>query len=411
MLGRRTVGGQSGGEGPESAWEWVEKGRSVGLVRWETDHPQAAAVREAFRVRWEDLGRSRILPIWSFLTIWWENTCEMGILHRRVVRAVETWRFWQVTAQWEKEQALRRESSDSDSGGDDSGDSCREDSDDGYVWVAHRRSRFRVAWETDHPQVAAIRALNGGSSALFSCDEDSLGFMWRWWMLQWGMGRVYDVVERWQNRATRRSRQLHARYQKKTHEERRPARRARWILGNMSVKWGIGIWARRVKKFKYRQGKTQEKKQEEKSLRNESSMRQPMENWSNRGQQHRVDKCDGGCQKGDEQERRKSESHEREILQWASFGTGFAPRGGATTRRLFGEDNHSTANEEEEYDDSRYWLLWCIILHRGDEKPKRAETIQQGASWEPELEVVRRHGVLAAKGGWVEYIIPQDFPT
>lgn len=79
-------------------------------------------------------------------------------------------------------------------------------------------------------------------------------------MLQCDIGRVYDVVQLWQIRATRRSRQLHARYQKKTHAERRPARRARWILGNMSVKWGIGIWARRVKKFKYRQGKTQEKK-------------------------------------------------------------------------------------------------------------------------------------------------------
>ena len=61
VLGGRTVGGQSGGEGPDSAWEWVEKWRSVGLVRWETDHPQAAAVREAFRVRWEDSGRSRLV--------------------------------------------------------------------------------------------------------------------------------------------------------------------------------------------------------------------------------------------------------------------------------------------------------------------------------------------------------------
>ena len=341
-------------------------------------------------------------------TRWWHIRWRLGIWARRV----EEFKYRQATNQEEnqEEQALRGESSDSDSGGDDSGDSCREDSDGGYVWVAHRRSRFRVAWETDHPQVAAIRALNGGSSALLSCGEDPLGLMWRWWMRQCDIGRVYDVVELWQIRAMRRRLQLHARYQKKTHEERRPARRARWILVNMSVKWGIGIWARRVKKFKYRQGKTQEKKQEEKSLRNESSMRQPMENWSNRGQQHRVDKCDSGCLKGDEQERRKSESREREILQWASFGTGFAPRGGATTRRLFGEENQSKANEEEEYD-ARYWLLWCSMLHRGDEKPKRAERIQQGASWEPELEVVRRHGVLAAKGGWVEYIIPQDFPT
>lgn len=206
VLGGRTVRSDQVSGGPDSAWEWVEKSRTITYVEWDTDHPQAVAVRAWTLRRWEESGERLEFTGLKFFYEWWESTDGGRVQRavkewifqaegrkitrsvRRIARMimsihgtigrlvqwhvrhdysywinsayygmrwrlgiwamrVEEFKYRQATDQEEiqEEQALRGESSDSDSGGDDSGDSCREDSEDRYVWVAHRRSRFRVA--------------------------------------------------------------------------------------------------------------------------------------------------------------------------------------------------------------------------------------------------------------------------